>query len=172
MQTSSPDFYIFWEDGLASLNSSPPISRIRDWHNVLIFYTMHFFHINDIYQNKFFDAFKSLWKHFSFSLFQLVSAGSFRFISCSTPFGVFLALFWYSVIQNLWYLISFTIKLMLDIFRSIFSSSNQLAYFLVFTSKLFVLACTNFCSLFLTVALSFPQNIHVLGKYSYPIGFI
>ena len=53
---------------------------------------------------------------------------------------------------------------MFDVFHSISSSSNQLVYFLIFTSKFFVSACTNVCSFYLTVLLISPQNVHVLGN--------
>ena len=91
-------------------------------------------------------------------------------ICSSIPFIVFQALVWYSVLQNPWYLMSFAIKLMLYVFRSISSLFNQLAYFLIFTSKFFVLVCTKFCLFFLTVFLISPQNAHVLGNI--PVGLV
>ena len=117
---------------------------------------MHFFHImiftwaNSLILSK-------ACEYTSLYICKFVSMGSFRFISPSFPFGFSLALAWYSVLQNLWYLISFAINSIFDIFRSISSSSNQLVYFLIFTSKFFVSACAKFCSFFLTVFLIFHK---------------
>ena len=131
---------------------------------------MHFFHINDIYLNNLFDTFKSLWIHISLHA-NFFQAGSFCFISSSIPFGVFLALAWNSILQNPWYLISFAIKSMFDIFRSISCSSNQLTHFLIFTFKYFFQPVL-LLHIFLDCFSYFSIKYACFKNYPYSIGFI
>ena len=111
--------------------------------------------LHDIYLNKLFDTFKSLWIHVS------LYANLFLLISSSFPFGVFLALAWCSVLQNP---CSLRDKVDAWYFSQLFFIIQLVSYFLIFTTKFFVSACTNFCFFFLTVFLIFSQNMHVLGN--------